>query len=123
MTTNNAPQFDVKFARLGNEKQQAAGIFMTFSLDVRIGQTVLLGASDLMLRKNKNGEFYIASPSRSYQKDGETKWISFIRFFPEKESRDKQDKLTELVVGEYNNQLKTPATANSSSSSSSSDPW
>lgn len=91
--------FNIKNFFVGTEKQVAVGILGTFSIDVLVGDDVLLTANDIMLRKRRDGKKYIESPSREYTPKGsdEKKRANYIRFWPDKKNWDKQEIIISLA--------------------------
>lgn len=95
--------FQVRNARHGTEAQKAKGIMATFSLRITVDGTAVVELMDAMVRQTKGGGAFVASPYRSYEKDGETKHISFYRIFPDDKSNSFQAKIIDQVRENCNN--------------------
>lgn len=85
----------------GTEAQKKVGIEATFSMNVVNDDGVLMTATDMMLRKTKEGKYYIESAFRSYtDKEGTNKKVHYVKFFPEKQNWSMQDSIVSLVLDE-----------------------
>jgi hypothetical protein len=79
--------FVVKKVYPGTENQRKAGIYATFGIDVVVDNVTVVSLADYKLCKNKQGETYVQSPYREYEKKGAEpgakQKIYFAKLFPE----------------------------------------
>jgi hypothetical protein len=92
-------------ARRSSEKAHEAGIFATFELDLKDGETVLATLSDGVLRKSTTG-YWVSPPAK---KVGE-KWYRNWRIYPGADDANRQ-KIDQWVVGEILKQIPNPDVA------------
>ena len=99
------PMWFVNKIQLGSEKMCEKGIYGRVTIDVFTGQPQAGGKrwisiSDIHIRySTKNGEYWAALPSRSYQQGGETKYANVVYLFPEQ--RELYDKWQKQVIADY----------------------
>lgn len=78
--------FRVKKVYPGTANQKNAGIYATFGIDIVVDEAVIASLADYKLCKSREGEMYIQSPYREYEKKGDqsgTKQkIYFAKLFP-----------------------------------------
>lgn len=90
---------------IGTEKQRAVGIYGTFNMDITTSDGVVISVSDMKLCKSKEGQWYIQSPYREYEKKDQqgntTKGKQYyVKFWPEEKNSDKKNALIEQVKRE-----------------------
>ena len=100
MTSNF--NFTITHAFPGSDKQKEVGIYATFNMTLNIDGETVIALSDLKLSRAKDGKFYIGSPYRSYNKDGEDKKIHYIRIWPDKHNWAKQEDIVNAVMSKIN---------------------
>jgi hypothetical protein len=78
--------FRVKKVYPGTANQKNAGIYATFGIDIVVDEAIIASLADYKLCKSREGEMYIQSPYREYEKKGDqsgTKQkIYFAKLFP-----------------------------------------
>ena len=78
--------FQVKKVYPGTPNQRNAGIYATFGIDIIVDDTVIASLSDYKLCKSREGEMYVQSPYREYEKKGDStgakQKIYFAKLFP-----------------------------------------
>lgn len=90
-------------ARETSDKQKSIGMVANVQVDlVDDSGRIVVRLYDGVLRQGSNG-YFLASPQRPYEKDGETKYASYWRTFPE--DRDSSDKFNEWVVDQVQSQI------------------
>jgi hypothetical protein len=118
--------FEFKVTKLfpGTENQKKVGICATFSMNIENSDGVLVSMNDMMLRKTKEGQYYIESPFRTYEgkdKSGNAaqKKVNYVKIFPEQKNWGKQDALVGLVLDELNNPKNNSPRENNNSNNNS----
>ena len=78
--------FVVKKVYPGTQNQKNAGIYATFGIDIVVDDAVVASLADYKLCKSREGEMYIQSPYREYEKKGDQSGakqkIYFAKLFP-----------------------------------------
>jgi hypothetical protein len=78
--------FVVKKVYPGTQNQKNAGIYATFGIDIVVDNDVIASLADYKLCKSREGEMYIQSPYREYEKKGDQtgakQKIYFAKLFP-----------------------------------------
>jgi hypothetical protein len=78
--------FVVKKVYPGTPNQKNAGIYATFGIDIVVDEAVIASLADYKLCKSREGEMYIQSPYREYEKKGDQSGakqkIYFAKLFP-----------------------------------------
>lgn len=78
--------FVVKKVYPGTANQKNAGIYATFGIDIVVDNDVIASLADYKLCKSREGEMYIQSPYREYEKKGDQSGakqkIYFAKLFP-----------------------------------------
>ena len=76
----------VKKVYPGTQNQKNAGIYATFGIDIVVDDAVVASLADYKLCKSREGEMYIQSPYREYEKKGDQSGakqnIYFAKLFP-----------------------------------------
>lgn len=132
--------FTVGKVFIGTEKQRAVGIYGTFNMDVGCPDGIMITLVDMKLCKSKEGQWYIQSPYRTYEKDDgngnkTTGKQYYYKLWPEEKNNDKRNALIDQVKreiesiaksGKSNTQNKPAApkpAAKPAPTSSSNDAW
>lgn len=69
--------------RKPTQKQFASGIYASANISVVVDGAVIVELRDANVRwSTQNNQFFIGPPSRSYQKDNETKWANYWQLLP-----------------------------------------
>ena len=86
----------------GNSKTKA---FVDVLFSLRDDGDAVFSINGCKLIEGAKGLF-VAMPSQSYEKDGETKWSSyvFINLKEDQDARDLQNSINEVVIAEWNKQ-------------------
>ena len=78
--------FVVKKVYPGTQNQRNAGIHATFGIDIVVDEVVVASLADYKLCKTRDGEPYIQSPYREYERKGDQSGskqkIYFAKLFP-----------------------------------------
>ena len=101
--------YEFKVTRIfpGSENQKKVGIHATFSMNIENSDGILITLNDLMLRKNREGQYYIESAFRTYDakdKSGNPsqKKVNYSKLFPEEKNWSKQDAIVSIVLDALN---------------------
>lgn len=77
------------------EKAKAAGILANAIVEVVVSGATFVKGNKWVVRSGTNGIFF-SSPSESYEKDGQKKWINYMEIWPKPFNEENQDRLAKI---------------------------
>jgi hypothetical protein len=89
-----------------NQKAHDAGIFAQVEILLKDGNDIKFRLCDAILRKNKEGKWWIAAPSRAVEVQGTTKYYRYWWIYPE--DQDRRREAEDWIVSEVLKQIGDP---------------